>query len=60
MKRKIFFLMLVAVVLTVTGAFALSALPAAVASASAQPPAAAIQPAPVAPKLGLYLPGIGR
>ena len=51
MKRKIFFLMLVAVMLTVTGAFAISALPAAVVLASAQPPSAAIQVAPVAPKL---------
>ena len=53
MNRKIFVLMLVAVVLLITGAYAVSALPSAVAYASAQPPAAALQPAPLAaPKLG--------
>ena len=53
MQRKIFVLMLVAVVLLITGAYAVSALPSAVAYASGQPSAAALQPAPLAaPKLG--------
>ncbi|HEX7589297.1 MAG TPA: trypsin-like peptidase domain-containing protein [Anaerolineae bacterium] len=53
MNRKIFVLMLVAVVLLITGAYAVSALPSAVAYASGQPSAAALQPAPLAaPKLG--------
>jgi serine protease Do len=52
MKRKIFFMLIVALVFIITGGYAISALPAAVASAAPQPAGAIQAPVLSAPKLG--------
>ncbi len=52
MKRKVFFMLTVALVLIITGGYAISALPAAVVSAAPQPVGAIQSPVLSAPKLG--------